>query len=110
VPAALDSLFDPDVQPYLISELDVDPAQEIAQLTIPILIVQGTTDTQVSVEDAMLLAGANARAKLLVVDGMAHELKAATSSPASQTESYVDPNLPVEQAVIDGIVKTVKAL
>ena len=52
VPAELQVLFRPSVQPYLISWFRYDPATEIKKLEMPVLIAQGTTDIQVSVEDA----------------------------------------------------------
>jgi pimeloyl-ACP methyl ester carboxylesterase len=107
VPASLNSLFAPAVQPYLISELAVDPAVEIAKLAVPVLVVQGTTDVQVSVRDAMLLAAAAKQSTLLVVDGMNHELKAATLDPTSQAATQSDPLLPVEQKVIDALAGAV---
>ena len=45
-------LFRPDVQPYLISWMKYDPAEEIGKLKCPVLIVQGTTDIQVNLDDA----------------------------------------------------------
>jgi uncharacterized protein len=56
VPPQLNILFRPSIQPYMMSWLRHDPAKEIAVLTAPVLIIQGTTDKQVSVEDARLLA------------------------------------------------------
>ena len=64
VPAPLMALFRPSVQPYLMSWLKYDPAKEIAGLSVPILVVQGTTDLQVSVDDAKLLSGGNQLATL----------------------------------------------
>jgi len=58
------SLFRPSVQPYMISWFKYDPAAEIANLEVPVLILQGTTDLQVPVEDAQLLAKAKPDAKL----------------------------------------------
>ncbi len=55
---ALKSMFRPDVQPYLISWFKYDPALEIAKLDIPVLIIQGSTDIQVAISDAELLAEA----------------------------------------------------
>jgi pimeloyl-ACP methyl ester carboxylesterase len=110
VPASLAPLFPPSVQPYLISELSVDPSAEMAKLTIPSLVVQGTTDLQVSIQDAMLLASAGKRTRLLVVDGMNHELKAATLDAASQSATFTNSRLPVETKVIDGLVGAVLML
>src|SRR5262245_39667499 len=60
----LASLFRASVQPFMISWLKYDPSKEIAKLSVPILIVQGTTDIQVSKEDADLLAKAAPKATL----------------------------------------------
>jgi fermentation-respiration switch protein FrsA (DUF1100 family) len=107
VPASLMFLFAPAVQPYLLSELSIEPAAEIAKLAIPVLVVQGTTDLQVTVQDGMLLAASAKQSTLLVVDGMNHELKAATLDLASQAATYGNPLLPVEQKAIDGLVTAV---
>ncbi len=46
----LASLYRPSVQPYVISWFKYVPSQELAALTMPVLLIQGTTDIQVSVE------------------------------------------------------------
>jgi pimeloyl-ACP methyl ester carboxylesterase len=43
VPPTL-AAYRPSVQPYLISWFRYDPAAEIRKLTMPILIIQGTSD------------------------------------------------------------------
>ncbi|MBC7919855.1 MAG: alpha/beta fold hydrolase [Ferruginibacter sp.] len=95
VPAPLAALFRPSVQPYLISWFRYDPAQEIAKITVPTLVVQGTTDVQVSTEEAKLLAKAKPAAKLLIVEGMNHVLKEVPLDNAQQVKSYRDATLPV---------------
>ena len=70
VPPALAVVFRSSVQPYMISWFQYDPAREIARLKMPVLILQGTTDIQVSVGDAELLAKANPAAKLVLIEGM----------------------------------------
>ena len=110
VPPTLMALFRPSVQPYLMSWLRVDPQVEIAHLTIPVLIAQGTLDAQVPAGDASLLAKAQPKAKLLMIDGMNHVLKRAAADPASQQKSYSDPTLPVAPELIDGIVTFVKSV
>ncbi|MBX3189189.1 MAG: alpha/beta fold hydrolase [Labilithrix sp.] len=96
VPQELAAIFRPSVQDYIISWLKYDPAAEVRALSAPeVLIVQGTTDIQVSVADAERLAAARADARLLVLDGMNHVLKAVDASPAAQRDSYVNPSLPI---------------
>jgi pimeloyl-ACP methyl ester carboxylesterase len=109
-PQALAALFRPSVQPYLISWLRVNPQMEIALLTIPVLIVQGTLDAQVPESDAKLLAAAQPKAKLLVIQGMNHVFKQVPADAASQRNSYSDPSIPDAPELIDGVASFVKSV
>ena len=100
VPPQLAALYRPSVQPYLISWLKYDPSAELAKLKIPTLIIQGSTDLQVSVDDARRLARAKSSG-LLIVDGMNHVLKLVDGDLAQQLPSYGDPTLPVAEKLID---------
>jgi pimeloyl-ACP methyl ester carboxylesterase len=102
------SLFRPSVQPYIISWMKHDPAAEIAAVTAPTLVLQGTTDIQTKVEDAARLAGARPDAALVIVEGMSHTLKEATLSNASQNAAYADPSLPVVPRVFEAIEALVR--
>jgi pimeloyl-ACP methyl ester carboxylesterase len=110
VPQQLFVLFRPSVQPYLISWLPLDPAALVKALPVPVLIAQGTTDLQVSTRDAELLAAAQPKAKLAMVNGMNHVLKAATADPPSQQKAYSDPNLPIAPELIEAIAGFVHAV
>jgi pimeloyl-ACP methyl ester carboxylesterase len=110
VPPALAALFRPSVQPYLISWFRYDPAKEVAKLHVPVLIVQGTTDIQVSQEDARRLAAADPRARLVLVDGMNHVLKLVPSDMSQQLKSYSDPSLPVAPQLVDAVSSFVKGV
>lgn len=103
VPPALNVIFRPSAQPYLISWLRYDPVKEIAKLHIPILITQGTTDIQASLADPKALAGANPAATLLIIEGMNHVLKTVPNEMDKQVSSYSDPTLPVATSLISGI-------
>jgi uncharacterized protein len=109
-PQALAALFRPSVQPYLISWLRVNPQTEIRRLTIPVLIVQGTLDAQVPESDAKLLAAAQPKAKLLIVQGMNHVFKQVPANAISQRSSYGDPSIPDAPELIDGVASFVKSL
>src|SRR5262245_13408745 len=102
VPQDLRALYRPSVQPYLISWFKYDPVREIATLQISVLIVQGTTDLQISVDDAKRLAAANNGARLRLISGMNHVLKAA-ALPAEQQAAYTDPSLPIKAEVVEEI-------
>ena len=110
VPPELQTLFRPSVQPYLISWFRYDPAKEIAKITIPVLIVQGSTDRQVSVEDAGYLKRGNQNAKFRIVPGMNHLLKAVPDDDGKQLASFSDPAIPLHPMLIDEISSFVKGL
>lgn len=103
IPPALVSLFRPSVQPYMISWFKYDPAVEIHNLRVPVLIVQGTTDIQVKVEDARLLGAAYKDATVTVIDGMNHVLKTVPADQSAQMRSYSDPSLPVNTQLVAAI-------
>jgi uncharacterized protein len=103
VAPVLVSLYRPSVQPYLISWFAYRPAEEIARLSVPVLIAQGTTDIQVGVAEAHALHAARPDAELLIVEGMNHVLKEVPADLVRQQASYGDPHLPVVSELIDRI-------
>ncbi|SDP90097.1 hypothetical protein SAMN05216303_10954 [Rhodoferax sp. OV413] len=107
IPTALASLYRPSVLPYLRSWFAHDPAQAFAVLGLPALVVQGTTDLQVGVPDALALRRAKPDAKLCVVQGMNHVLKMVPADPALQQAAYVDPSLPVAGEMVDAVLRFV---
>ncbi len=106
-PKALAALFRPSVQPYLIDYFKYDPAKELARLTAPALIVQGTADIQETVDDAKWLAGAKKGARLLLVKDMGHTLKPAGNWLAQQL-AYVDPSVPLAPGLADELAAFLK--
>jgi len=107
IPKILYALFRPSVQPYLISWMKYDPAKEIAKLKIPVLIIQGTTDIQVSTEDAKILKQAYPQAKLVIVEGMNHILRQAPKDKNQNIKTYLRDDLPLMQQPVEAIVKFV---
>ncbi|EJZ57376.1 MULTISPECIES: alpha/beta hydrolase [Pseudomonas] len=95
VPAPLQAIFRPSVQPYLISLFRQDPAKAFAQLKMPALIIQGTHDMQVGVGDAQALKAARPDAQLVVIEGMNHVMRIVPADVKRQLASYKDPNLPL---------------
>jgi uncharacterized protein len=103
VPPELNMFYRSRVQPYLISWFRYTPAQEIRRLTVPVLIVQGTTDIQVPVSEAQALKMAKPDAELRMIEGMNHVLKAVPLDPKQQNASYSEPTLPVVPELVEGI-------
>jgi hypothetical protein len=104
------SLFRPSVQPYLISWFKYDPRVEIRKISKPVLILQGTTDIQVSVQDAENLKEALPTATLSIIDGMNHILKDAPADRQANIATYSEPDLPIDKELIKDIVDFIKNL
>ena len=100
---ATDPLFRPSVQPYLISQLTIDPVAALKAAPAPVLILQGDTDIQVSVEDARLLAAGRPDATLVILPGVNHVLKTAPLDRAANVATYMDPSLPLAPGVMAAI-------
>ena len=103
-------LFAPQVQPFLMNLLSYDPAALVAKLRLPVLIVQGERDLQVSVADAERLAAADPAAKLVLLPDVNHVLKAVSSNERNVNfATYADPSLPLAPGVVDAVAGFVTA-
>jgi len=106
---ALFALYRPGVQPYMISWIKYDPSKEIGKLNIPVLIIQGTTDLQVSVENARLLSAAKPDAELLIIENMNHVLKESDNDIQKNMATYRNLDLPLQTGLIDNMVSFIKS-
>lgn len=98
------SLFRPSVQDYLMSWMKYNPQVEIKKLKVPVLIVQGNKDLQVSVEDSELLHRAKPDAQYHVVNNMNHVLFIVESDDASDNfAAYTNSKLPVAKDLVKEI-------
>ena len=110
VPPMLFALYRPSIQPYLISWIRYNPAQEITKLSVPVLIVQGTTDIQVTTGEAQALKQARPSAELLIVEGVNHVLKAVEADRSKQMASYTDPALPIAPELVERVSTFIRAV
>ena len=103
--AELAALFRKSVQPFLISEMRYNPADEARMLRVPLLIVQGTTDIQVETTDAARLFMAQRMARMVMIDDMNHVLKICpTTNPQQQMATYMNPSLPIAAKLVRAVV------
>ena len=100
----LNALFRSSVQPYLISWFKYDPQQEIKKLRMPILILQGSNDLQVSVEDAKRLHAANPKSHLVILENVNHVLKPVTGDKQENMRAYNNRQLPIDESLVSNIV------
>ena len=104
------SLFNKQVQPFLISWIQYNPQIEIAKLNIPILIVNGSKDIQVKNIDAELLHKAAENSELFIVKNMNHIFKEINGDLTENMQSYNNPNLPIMSSFSDKINTFIKDL
>lgn len=109
MPAPLQRAFAPQIQDYYIDTFKRDPAKLAAVLKVPLLIVQGERDIQVSAADARALAAAQPRAALRLIPAMNHVLKdVASDDRAANTQSYGDADAKIDPTLVPTTVAFVK--
>ena len=104
-------LFRPSVQPFLLSVFAIDPAAELAKVKLPVMLVRGASDIQVSAEDLDILAKVRPDARILVLPETNHAFKPApadVTNRAAQLRSY-DPAAPLAPGLVPAIVEFVRA-
>jgi uncharacterized protein len=104
VPKILYSLLRPSIQRYMISWFAVDPQVEIKKVTIPTLLVQGTNDLQVTVDDANLLKKAKPDAELVLVKNMNHVFRIVEGDQKANIKTYYDGKLPIAAELPEAII------
>lgn len=107
IPKELISLFHPSVQPYLISCMQDDPCAMIAALQMPILIVTGGRDVQISVDNGEALHRAQPAAKHITFENMSHVLKDASSADRVEqlTSVYINSQQPLTEGLVESIAE-----
>lgn len=102
-PPALASVFRADVQPFIMNWMQYNPQDIIKSLTIPTLIVNGTKDLQVSVDEANLLKLASDEAELKIIDNMNHVLFVIQGDELENSKSYNESFRSISKVLIDSV-------
>lgn len=105
---ALTSILRPSVQPFIASWMNYDPAQEIAKMTAPVLILNGSKDLQVDVNEAQALKMALTSADFQIIENMNHVLKTVSGNDLDNTKTYNDTTIPLAKELIPAISAFVK--
>ncbi len=108
--AVLKPLFRPSIQGYMMDWMTYNPVEVYKALgDIPMMIIQGKHDIQVSVEDAEILSKALPSAKLVLIDKMTHVLKdTETDGQMENMLIYKDFQKDVNEELVLSIVEFVK--
>jgi uncharacterized protein len=101
---ALAALFHPSVQGFVIDQMSYDPVQLLARYAGPVLVLQGTTDLQISMQDAQRLAGARPGVTMVTLEGVNHVLKIAPADRATNAATYGNSALPIAPSLVEAIL------
>ncbi len=92
---------------FLQSWMSYNPAEEIKKIKKPILLINGTKDLQVPVEDAQQLHKANPKTELLIIEDMNHVLME-IKKDEDNMKSYFNTGFSISDALIEAVVMFLK--
>lgn len=107
-PPALASLFNESLQPFMINWIKYNPQNIISKLNIPCLIINGTKDLQVSVEEAKLLSQSAKNSTLKIIENMNHVLFTIEGDTLENSKSYNESSRTINPMVVNSIVNFIK--
>ena len=107
-PPALSSIFNIEIQPFMMNWMQYHPYDIIKTLDMPILIINGTKDLQVSVEEAKTLKEASEHAVLKIIDKMNHVLFIIEGDDLENTKSYNESSRMISEEMVSAIIDFIK--
>ncbi len=107
-PMALSSIFNIEIQKFMINWMKYNPTEVLSTLNIPILVINGTKDLQVSETEAKLLKEANKDATLKIIENMNHVLVTIEGDDLENSKSYAETQRPIAEGLIDTITNFIK--
>ena len=100
-PIGLASVFNKPTQPFIAEWMQYAPLEEIKKLDMPILIINGSNDFQVTQTDAKTLHAAVPDSKLALIENMNHALVLFEGTDKlANMKSYSDINRPLSAELI----------
>lgn len=106
---ALQGLFAPQVQGFLIDAMQYNPAEMAERSTLPLLVVQGGKDLQVPITDGELFHAAQPAADYVMIADMNHVLKDVPGNdPAANLASYGDAAQPLAGGLVEAIARAIE--
>jgi pimeloyl-ACP methyl ester carboxylesterase len=104
------SLARPSIQSYIMSWCRYDPTNEMHKLKMPILIIQGTNDLNVSIDNGQKLKSAKGSAIYMPVRGMNYVLKEAPADKEQNLATYKNPELPLSADMVANVIDFIQKL
>lgn len=107
-PPALASVFNIETQPFITNWMQYNPQVVIKNIDVPVLIINGTKDLQVSVDEAKLLKSSNETAQLEIIENMNHVLFIIEGDDLENSKSYNESFRPIALELIEKISAFIK--
>ena len=105
----LASIFQKDHLDFLKNWMNYTPEEEIKKITVPTLIINGTRDLQVSLEEAKILKQALPTSKLVILKDMNHVLKTVTND-TDNYKSYYTNKYPISNKLTQTLINFINTL
>ena len=102
-PPALTSIFRADLQPFIRNWMQYDPQVLLKDLNVPSLIINGTKDLQVSVDEAKRLKESSNTAELIIIDNMNHVLFEIEGGQLENSKSYNESFRAISETLVSSI-------
>ncbi|MNG91941.1 MULTISPECIES: alpha/beta fold hydrolase [Pseudomonas] len=104
IPDELKPLLRQEVQGLIRSEMAHDPAQLIAPLKQPVLIIQAGQDLQITAADAKALQQGQPKARLVLLERANHVFKDVPEGDRlANLMAYSDPRLPLSEGLAEAV-------
>lgn len=107
-PPAMASVFNAEVQPFIMNWMQYHPEDIIKTLDIPTLIINGTKDLQVNVEEAKKLNAAAKDSKLEIIEKMNHVLFIIEGDNLENSKSYNESFRKIAPKLVEVITSFIK--
>ena len=104
----LASVFNKDIQSFMMNWMQYNPQEEIKKLQMPILLINGTKDLQVEPKEAKLLNEAVPGSTLELIDNMNHVLVTIEGDNLENSKSYNESFRKISPELIEAILRFVK--
>jgi len=99
-PPPLAPVFRADVQPFIMNWMQYNPQAIIKSLEIPTLIINGTKDLQVSIDEAQLLKNASESSTIKIIENMNHVLFIIEGDQLVNSKSYNESSRKISEELI----------
>jgi len=107
-PTELASVFNKDIQSFMMNWMQYNPQEEIKKLKMPVLIINGTKDLQVEPKEAQRLNEAVPSSSLNIIENMNHVLVTIEGDNLENSKSYNESFRKISPQLIEAILRFVK--